>query len=528
MIFLRTLVFFLTLYISVDAFSQTKKDSILLFSDLNFRSEKEQDLFESYIEKGDSSKLLDLFLISIDKTNSSNVKDVSDKISQCVLYINDKYSSSKSNSKKVKQVYDYVHKTFLKVYKLNNSFSDVFVSGEYNCVSASALYAMIFSQTGISYAIKEKPTHVYLYAYPNDEKILIETTSPNFGYYQFNSQFVGKYVDALYASKQISKQEYESSTADELFNKYFFSDKDISIRQLLGLQFFNYGVFCSDKKLYAEALEWFKKSYIVYPSRSVFYVMQNALYEQLNNNNKYASFYEVKDFVLLMRYAEQGQEEALKTSVVDEFIRIKNTQLINANDIELFRRSYQFIAKECKDTSIKKDIDYVYWYEMSRVALISGRTDSIDTYLSNAYAVRPNNVDLRSLITHRVLGKISNYSDAKKVFEELELSIANYPFLLEHKDVRTVLSSCYLEMAYQAFRSQKSIQGENYLKSFESTMQDNTYYNINERYVEKSYSEACAYYYRKGDRQRAKSVIQRGLKFAPDNFGLKQRLAQIY
>ncbi len=112
---------------------------------------------------------------------------------------------TKSEVKKVKYVYDYVHKQFLKVYKLQNSFADIFSKGEYNCVSASALYAIIFTKLDIPFNIIEAPHHVYLVAYPQTFKILIETTSPEKGYYQFNDNFINQYVKILYNSKLISK-----------------------------------------------------------------------------------------------------------------------------------------------------------------------------------------------------------------------------------------------------------------------------------------------------------------------------------
>ncbi|MDB5256930.1 MAG: hypothetical protein JWM14_1625 [Chitinophagaceae bacterium] len=526
MFVLRLFVFFILLY-STTVFGQAAKDSLVRFSDLNFTSNQERQLFTTYLQNKDTSVLLDLFLIPSNPSKTISKKVSLDKINECVNYIEANFNSAKTNAKRTKLIYDYVHKSLLKVYKLDNAFSDVFISGEYNCVSASALYAFIFSKTNVPYAIKEKPTHVYLFAYPNADKILIETTSPDFGYYQFSSQFVDKYVQQLYNSKQISKEEYDSQTVNDLFNKYFFTDKDISLRQLLGLQFFNFGIFSSDKKDYKQALEWYKKAYLIYPSKKTYFIMQNALYEQLSNT-KYKEFSDVSNFLMLLRYAEQEGQESNRNDVLNEFIRIKDAQLVNANDMALFKKSYQLIAADIKDSVSKADISFVYWYELSRVATLTSKNDSIDHYLYEAYKLKPTNVDLRSLITHRALNKLSNYSDAKKVYSDLAASIEKYPFLKEHDNVNEIISNCYLDLSFQAFAQQKSSKGEEYMKLFENGVTENTLASINQRYVERTYSEACAYYYRIGNKTKAKAVLLQGLKYAPDNFGLNERLRQIH
>ena len=514
------------LFVCVDLSAQSSKDTLIRFSDLSFNNEDERLLFEKYLIQKDSSVLIDLFLIPLDRSKRISTKSATEKINRSVLYINENFSSAKSNAKKIKLTYDYIHKTFFKVYKLSNSFSEIFISGEYNCVSASALYSFIFEKTNIPFSIKEKPTHVYLYAYPNSDKILIETTSPDFGYYQFSVQFVSKYVEDLYRSKQISKEEYDSENVNNLFNKYFFSDKDISLRQLLGLQFFNYGIFSSDKKEHKLALDWFKMAYVIYPSKSVFYVMQDALFEQLTNV-KYNELSDIDNFLLLVRYYECEKNESFRIKVLNEFVKIKDAQLINANNVDLFIKSHQLISSEIKDSVLRNDIDFVYWYEMSRVAILSGKNDNIDTYLYNAYFLNPSNVDLRALISHRVLNKISNFSDSKKVMDDLNASTKKYPFVKDNENVLEVLNNCYLDIAYMSYAQQKIKKGEEYIAIFESNTKEDSNNSINQRYVESAYCEACACYYRVGNKVKAKAMLLQGLKYAPDNFALKERLRQI-
>src|SRR6185369_10374813 len=108
---------------------------------------------------------------------------------------------------------------------------------------ATALYAIIFSRLKLPYQIKETPTHVYIEAYPGSEKILVETTSPDNGFYQFSDEFALSFVKGLYKRKMISKEEMDTASTTSLFNKYYFSSEDIKLTELAGLQYSNYGIF---------------------------------------------------------------------------------------------------------------------------------------------------------------------------------------------------------------------------------------------------------------------------------------------
>jgi hypothetical protein len=201
-------------------------DSILSINDLTFKNEVEKQAFKKYNTSPDSTDIIDLFLTPFEKENGFNSKIAHQKIQDCVNYLKPEIAN-KSDIKKIKFIYSYVHEKFLKVYKVKNCFSDIFENGEYNCVSATALYSIILSKLGVSYHIKEAPGHVFLIANPLKDKVLIETTDPKKGYYQFNAGFVAEYLKNLSDSKIITKKEADTTDVNTLFNKYYFSSDNI-------------------------------------------------------------------------------------------------------------------------------------------------------------------------------------------------------------------------------------------------------------------------------------------------------------
>ncbi|MEO6303559.1 MAG: hypothetical protein ABIP51_10325, partial [Bacteroidia bacterium] len=194
--------FVLVIILGINKLQALPGDSLVLFSDLVFKNESEKTTFLNYSIDSKNTDIIDLFLTPYDRNDGYNSKSAHQKINDCVKVLT-KETEGLTNAKRIKFIYKYVHQVFLKMYKLNNSFSDIFEKGEYNCVSASALYAIILKEIGIPCQIIEAPQHVFIIAYPQTDKILIETTSPEKGYFVVNDNYVAKYIKYLADSKLI-------------------------------------------------------------------------------------------------------------------------------------------------------------------------------------------------------------------------------------------------------------------------------------------------------------------------------------
>ena len=59
-----------------------------------------------------------------------------------------------------KHVYYKVHRKYLKTYSSPSTLNDVLVTGNYDCLSGTALYAMIFQALGADYQIIETNYHI--------------------------------------------------------------------------------------------------------------------------------------------------------------------------------------------------------------------------------------------------------------------------------------------------------------------------------------------------------------------------------
>jgi tetratricopeptide (TPR) repeat protein len=523
--FLILIQFLLLSIIPILGKTQTDTNFFKL-ADLTFKNKNEESVFSSFNEKRDAATIFDLLFTSYDKSKVGDKAGALQKINTCVSYLQTQIAD-KSEVKKVKITYEYVHKQFLKVYKLKNSFIDVFETGEYNCVSASALYAIIFSKLAIPFQIKETPQHVYLIAYPNSSKILIETTAPSNGYYQFTGNFVTKFVANLYASKIISKEEYETIPANDLFNKHYFTSESISLTHLAASQYSNYAIYFLEDVDFKNATEEIKKAYFIYPDQRGKYILESTLSVMLDKSG-YEDLESVSNLAVLCKFNNMKSAEISNEVIMREFSKIMETQLIKNSDYEKFDKSYLKISEVLTDTLLKKEIGFAYHYELARLGYVSSKPqDYVVGHLEEAYKLNPMNANLRA-ITGAIFEKsIQRFDDSKSVMELADIFSKKFDFMKTSDYYLDLKSRCMLDLAYQNFFFNDMVKGEKFLKEFELFMKENQTVPVITKLVERAYGQAAGEYYKKGNHAKAKQMIKTGLIYAPNSFGLQQRLNQL-
>jgi hypothetical protein len=502
------------------------KDSIVRFEDLVFRNEIEKSCFLRFSELGKQADIIDLFLSHYGDAAAFSSSGAHSQIEESVKELKE-LTTEMSERKKVKFIYNYIHKRYFKVYKLNNSFSDIFAKGEYNCVSGSAMYAIVFRMMSIPFQIVEAPQHVFLFAYPQTDKIVIETTSPTNGYIRFSDQYMQKYLKYLGESKLVSKEEIEKSSADEIFNKYYFSKQGLTIQELAGIQYANYSYYYLEESNYEKALEEIKKAYYLFPGERSRYQLQMLLAEVLSRRG-YKESIDFRNLALFCHFNTVTKKDVSDEEIRNEFLRLTHEQLITQSNFEQYDAAHQFVRQSIVDTALIKEIDFIYHYELSRLGNASFKKKDYEIYhLKAAYELKPKYADLKIIIQAYLAKLLDNKASPADVLIELELFTKNFDFLANEELMKNTHANCLLELAYQAYTMQNAVQGENRLKQFEKLCDDNPEFKTSDRYVEKAYSTAAAYYFKKGNKTKAKEVLKRGTKYAPENFGLHVRYSQI-
>jgi tetratricopeptide (TPR) repeat protein len=363
-------------------------DSLVRWNEISFATSFEEHAFNGFL-KENNKDYLQLFLANSPAADQ-DLKLFEKRIDEILEEINVSGALKKKNEKKIKYIYDLVHSRFLIKYEAENRFYEIARTGNYNCVTATALYAMLFEKLNIPYAIKEEPTHVYLVAYPNAENILVETTTPLSGFLAFDQAYKLDFVNTLKSQKIIGSSEVTSTNIDELFNKYYFGNENITLTQLIGIHFLNDCLFKRDHDDMAGAYEQIKKAYLYYPNTRSEYLLMGFTAERLEQTN----LEPINKAILIGRISRFKKIGITNEMIIGEFQNLTQAVLSKRNDKDLYKKCYIEVVRNINDTELSKEISYIYYYENGRVFYNQGNYTRAKPFFAKALEIQPHNVDL--------------------------------------------------------------------------------------------------------------------------------------
>lgn len=503
----------LTFYISVQSMAQ---DSLVYFNELKYHSTFEKEVFRDYF-KNNKQNYLALLLATVPKVDRAQYTSYEKRYREQVEAINTDKLSKKRVEKKIKSIYEEVHQRFLRKYEAQNSMNAIFTNGSYNCVSASALYSLVFEDLNIPYSIQEKPTHVYVLAYPKSERILVESTDPKGGFIPLDDKYKRAFVKQMVQSKIISSSEANTQSENDLFDQYFFTDQEITLKELVGIQYVNEGLYLLERDEKMKALNQMEKAYFFFNQEKL-KVLLLAMNIEILTESKYESLDLVENFIKLTRF--KGFE-ITEDDLLAEFARISTIYLDDQSKPEMFRQFYESIVSQLKDDKLKEEISFLYFYEQGRVLYNEGEYAQCLPYFEKAYQLKPKNSDISRLLVSTIGLQLSNESNVDLTTKTLEDYKERLPGLLKNKVFKSFLVSSYLIQFGQAFDLGNEKKGLKYKLLFEQNFTKDL--NINKTNVGRAYSLTAVYYFRKGYSSKARSILNTGLEIAPGNHELLTR-----
>jgi hypothetical protein len=201
-------------------------------------------------------KVKELYDISTEKFNLiSHANDIKE-----YCHYLEKYNHF-SKEKKIKKIFSDTKKRYLTQYSLGSFFPDLYSNNTYNCVTGSALFAIIFDELSIPYEVVSIPRHVYLIVYPDDESITVDATLDiNDSFYFWSDHSTSVALNFLLASGQVSETQINILGADVVLDKYFHTDSKFGFMGLVGFQYFNKALYYYELGLLKKAYSFINKS----------------------------------------------------------------------------------------------------------------------------------------------------------------------------------------------------------------------------------------------------------------------------
>lgn len=485
-----------------------------------FNSDFEKSVFKTFVDSL-PVKEMDVLLAF---QYSSSAKSYEEQITSFCDELKSKGILKNKRKKLINEIFDQVHARFLKKYDEKAFFSDIFSNGNYNCVTASALYSLVLDYFSIDYLIKETPNHVFLIADPSGTSYLIETTLPTKGVTQFDDRFKKAYLDYLLENKIIGEWEYKSNSIDNLFEKHYSASQTINKLQLAALQYYNKGIFSYDERNYKEAVGNFEKAYIIHPSANLKFMLNNALVNLLVEQSNKKKF----DGKTLAKYTNvcQSSDQGIQISK-QHFVEVSNEMVINHPDISGYEKYYRDFMSVLNDSVEKKDYMQTYNEEMAYYYYLKNNFGKVFFYAGNSYLINPDNIKNRQF----VMEAFKQYIQEVEVGENMSLDSMivysqKFPFMLSDAFFLQLMSYSFMHNVIESEPGNKqSIVTSLY--NLQQYSRKALLLADGNSIVEKLYSEASSFMVRSLKYDMAEAVLKNGLELIPNSTELKTRLRTV-
>lgn len=467
----------------------------------------------------ESHSELEVLLAISENGSNTLVEKVNFQIEKLKSDLSKKKFDAKPADKKLKLLFDLTHKNFFLKYKEISNFDKIFDTKEYNCVSATALYCLVLQEYDIPFSIKETPTHVYSIAYPATRSIVLESTAPKNGYYNPSNSDIQKAVGSLVELKYYTKEEVESKGVRQVYNEFFYSEDEIDIKKLAGLQYHNEAITYLSEEDYERALNSNYKSQILYRSEKTEYLGYILLAGILNKSG----FETFADIQYLAQYANISIVD--KDEITSAYKTIMNDRLFHESDVANMDSIYSYLSQNLSDSILAEDISGIHFEGYARFYAQKSDLKNSLRFSSKAYELNPNNVTIQALITQALVQDLSRRTGNTSTLKKMDNYITQFPFLEENSLYQSLYFFTYAYNAFNHFRADDIKKGLYYLKLLESLIGR---FGEELRYDENQYgmvyAEAGAAYFRERRYVEAKKIIQKGLNIMPEHPELKVRL----
>jgi hypothetical protein len=442
-----------------------------------------------------------------------------EEINQHINHLRSKNLHLKPLKKQIQNIYKTTHAKFLRKYDEKVFFNRIFENGTYNCVTASALYALILDEFNINYSIKETPTHVYLIADTLGQQTLIESTLPGIGPVNFNEKFKKNYIEYLNNNKIISDAEFEHSPSEELFRMHYSKDKSINLSQLAAIQYYNKGIFLMQEEKYVGAALSLKKASSIYPSNTIkyhhFIAVQNALTIDYNKKS-----YNGKLFGQLI---ESSAEDSSYTQLLADYFNNVSVELCsNKPDIDRYDNFYHDFTSQCSFEKIPKTILHHYHYSKAYHLGITRNYPLALSEIKKAYMLNKNNLQVQELAFNIGIKHMFIESRYKNQIDSLEYYFEELPFLLENEQYQQQYVYYYMKIISDSFIYDDVNEGIKYYAKFSNALEKYELEHYSENHISIGFGSMAFYYLNKTNIDKAIQVLDTGLKMSPESLRLKQ------
>jgi len=178
----------------------------------------------------------------------------SEELLQLVHKLSEKQEKFGSKTAFVDYLFSKTRQRFLRNYTDYATFSETISTGTYNCLTGTALYALLLDQFHIPYQVIETNYHIFLVAQTENGRVLLEATDAQNGFVVGETNIesrIKEYRQGLPSKNDRGKTYYQYDVA--LY-------KEVTLDELTGLLYYNRAVVAYNRHDLPGAIEKLVKS----------------------------------------------------------------------------------------------------------------------------------------------------------------------------------------------------------------------------------------------------------------------------
>lgn len=183
------------------------------------------------------------FASYLQTANAKNQQFAAEKLGVLVAKLNEK--ERKSDRQFLRSVFSLTHRQLLKQYDQYATFGEIFESGRYDCLTATALYSVVLSELGYKHTVIETNYHIFLLIDSDEGQILMESTDP-IGGFEYNQERIANRIEQYKKDAEVVLDN-QAAAGYLLFN-------EVTVDELTGLLYYNQCVKAFNNQQWMEAI----------------------------------------------------------------------------------------------------------------------------------------------------------------------------------------------------------------------------------------------------------------------------------
>lgn len=523
---IKVFLILVTSLICDSLYSQEPED---LFEGLVYSSIYEERVFND-LRSGEHPSLIRMLCVTDPYITETSIAEIENGINDLIEGLRKKGIEKKTPPKVIKQIFQTVQETYFDKYDIDANFPKMFSNGTFNCVTGSALYAIILNELHIPFEIHSTEDHVYLISYPGTEDIIIESTDPLSGIYSTNNFKAADLLKQLRDQKLISQDEYESgdiSSIMEMFPRY---DTIVEMNALVGMLYYNKGVTQMDLMEYSKAVEHYRKAFLFYKLNDLRTIIQLCLAYDIILRLGEDQPFTAEVLALILEYNKWSDQASMNEmgSIVLEGAQEYFRDLLVLHDAPLEEDSiYRLLKKTFTDSLSTIGLDYSHYIGLAEYYHMKfSPAESLEA-LDTCYRLWPDNINLQQQIITNVIDLIQKMTDIEKALKRLNEYKKQYPFMDPNPEVKRFETLIHIVLASEYFTINNGTKGRYHIQKFKELNPNEEDSDINAQALSHAYCEMSAYYVRQGQYPKAEQVLKEGLRYVPRDEHMNRKLKVI-